>query len=111
MNNSIPSAVRVLDLDADGFADRMYAGDTGGRIWRFDIITDTDAAAPGQQLPSASNLVTGGVLASLGNADLGTHPNTPRGTSTRLPTCRWFDVAERMLISMSQSVPAGAVIR
>jgi len=76
MNNSIPSAVRVLDLDADGFADRMYAGDTGGRIWRFDIITDTDAAAPGQQLPSASNLVTGGVLASLGNADLGTHPNT-----------------------------------
>ncbi len=76
MNNSIPSAVRVIDLDGDAFADRMYAADTGGRIWRFDIVTDSDAAAPGQQVPSASNLVTGGVLASLGNADLGTHPNS-----------------------------------
>jgi type IV pilus assembly protein PilY1 len=75
MTNSIPSAVRVLDLDADGFADRMYAADTGGRIWRLDIVTDSDATAPGQQVPNASNLVTGGVLASLGNADLGSHPN------------------------------------
>jgi type IV pilus assembly protein PilY1 len=76
MNNSIPSAIRVLDLDADGFADRMYAADTGGRIWRFDIIADADAVASGQQVPTAGNLVNGGVLASLGNADLVTHPNT-----------------------------------
>ncbi|HKE44535.1 MAG TPA: PilC/PilY family type IV pilus protein [Steroidobacteraceae bacterium] len=76
MNNSIPAPIRVLDLDADGFADRMYAGDMGGRIWRFDIVTDADPATAGQQIPNASNLVAGGVLASLGNADLGTHPNT-----------------------------------
>ncbi len=74
MNNSIPSAVRVLDLDGNGFADRMYVGDTGGRLWRFDIFADADASTPGLQTPDASDLVTGGVLASLGNADETTHP-------------------------------------
>ena len=74
MNNSIPSAVRVLDLDGNGFADRMYVGDTGGRLWRLDIITDGDPSTPGVQTPGVSSLVTGGALASLGNADDGTHP-------------------------------------
>jgi type IV pilus assembly protein PilY1 len=74
MNNSIPSVVRVLDLDGNGFADRMYVGDTGGRLWRLDIIGDADLASPGVQTPGPSSLVTGGVLASLGNADQGTHP-------------------------------------
>jgi type IV pilus assembly protein PilY1 len=70
MNNSIPSDVLVLDMNQDGLADRMYATDTGGRIWRFDIYN-------GQ---SADNLVRGGVLASLGNADSGGAPlaNTRR---------------------------------
>jgi type IV pilus assembly protein PilY1 len=74
MNNSIPSAVRVIDLDGNGFADRMYVGDTGGRLWRMDIIADANLASPGVQTPTPSELVTGGVLASLGNADQGTHP-------------------------------------
>lgn len=59
MNNSIPADVRVLDMTNDGFADRMYAADTGGRIWRFDIHN-------GQ---AAGSLVTGGIFASLGVAD------------------------------------------
>lgn len=58
MNNSIPADVRVIDLDGDGLADRMYVSDTGARVWRFDIFN-------GQ---SASSLVTGGVIASLGRA-------------------------------------------
>jgi len=65
MTHGIPADVRVFDLTGDGFADRMYAATMGGRVWRFDISN-------GQ--PRAS-LVTGGVLASLGNAHLGTHPN------------------------------------
>jgi len=64
MNNSIPSDVRVIDLNSDGLADRMYVGDMGGRIWRFDI---TNGAAP-------NALVAGGVFASLGNADESSHP-------------------------------------
>ena len=35
MNNSIPAAPRVFDLTGDGLADRMYVGDTGGRLWRL----------------------------------------------------------------------------
>ncbi len=61
MQNAIPAAVRVLDMNSDGFADRMYAGDLGGRLWRFDIFN-------GQP---ATDLVKGGVMASLGAADLG----------------------------------------
>ena len=60
MTNSIPGDVRVIDLSGDGFADRMYAADMGGRVWRFDIRN-------GQ---AAADLVLGGVFASLGNGDL-----------------------------------------
>ena len=60
MTNSIPGEVRVVDLTGDGYADRMYAADMGGRVWRFDIRND--------QLPSA--LVWGGVFAQLGAGEL-----------------------------------------
>ena len=60
MAYSIPADVKVIDLDGDGFADRMYAADMGGQIWRFDIFN-------GQP---ASSLVTGGVIARLGSAGL-----------------------------------------
>ena len=60
MNNSIAADIRVLDIDSDGFADRMYAADMGGRVFRFDISN-------GQ---FADSLVAGGVFASLGAADL-----------------------------------------
>ena len=66
MIHGIPGDIRVFDLTGDGFADRMYAGDMGGRVWRFDISNGQTRA----------NLVTGGVFASLGNAHLGTHPVT-----------------------------------
>ena len=64
MNNAIPGDVRVTDFDGDGYADRIYAGDMGGRIWRFDI---TNGAA-------ANSLVAGGVFATLGNGQDATHP-------------------------------------
>ena len=28
----------MLDLNQDGLADRMYVGDMGGQVWRFDIF-------------------------------------------------------------------------
>ena len=34
---SIPSDISRVDVDGDGNVDRLYVGDTGGRIWRFDI--------------------------------------------------------------------------
>lgn len=64
MTHGIPGDVRIFDLTGDGFADRIYAADMGGRVWRFDIHNGQDR----------DNLVTGGVFASLGNAHLATHP-------------------------------------
>jgi type IV pilus assembly protein PilY1 len=56
MTRAISTSVRVIDLTGDGFADRLYASDMGGRIWRFDVFNG--------QSPSA--LITGGVIAELG---------------------------------------------
>jgi type IV pilus assembly protein PilY1 len=69
MNNSIPGDVRVIDLDGDQLADRMYVADTGARVWRFDIHNGQPAAS----------LVRGGVFASLGRAGAtGTDPTDAR---------------------------------
>jgi type IV pilus assembly protein PilY1 len=56
MTRSFPSALRVVDLDGNGVADRIYAADVGGQLWRFDLF-------PGQ-VPA--NAVTGGVIARVG---------------------------------------------
>jgi len=37
MKFSIVSEIAAIDSDNDGYADRLYVGDTGGRIWRFDV--------------------------------------------------------------------------
>lgn len=59
MTHSIPGRVVALDTDGDQYADRLYAGDMGGRVWRFDVWNGR----------GRGELVTGGVLASLGAAD------------------------------------------
>lgn len=61
MTRAIPTSVRAIDLNGDKFADRMYASDLGGQIWRFDIF--------GGKAPNGIGtdaLVTGGVVAQLG---------------------------------------------
>jgi type IV pilus assembly protein PilY1 len=37
MNYSFPSELTALDMNNDGYADRLYASDAGGDIWRFDV--------------------------------------------------------------------------
>ena len=56
LTRAIPSQVRVIDISGDGFADRMYAVDVGGQVFRFDIYRDKTPA----------ELVTGGVIARFG---------------------------------------------
>ncbi len=56
MTRAIPSDVTVADLNGDGRADRMYVGDMGGQLWRFDIF---DGRLPAE-------LVAGGVIATFG---------------------------------------------
>ncbi len=72
MQYSIPGDIKVIDLDSDGFADRMYAADMGGQVWRFDILN-------GQPV---NGLVNGGVIAQLGAA--------PSGTPTAADSRRFY---------------------
>jgi type IV pilus assembly protein PilY1 len=69
LDYSIPADVRAIDLNSDGFADRMYAADMGGQVWRFDITNGNAAGA----------LVAGGVIAQLGAAGMA----TPDDANTR----------------------------
>src|SRR4030066_1263305 len=44
MRYSIPSDISRVDTNGDGYTDRLYVGDMGGRIWRFDLgDPDTNA--------------------------------------------------------------------
>lgn len=58
MQYSIPSDIRVIDINGDGFADQMYVGDMGGQIWRFDITNGNNT----------NDLIDGSVIADFGGA-------------------------------------------
>ena len=75
MTRSIATQIRVIDVNGDGYADRMYASDMGGQILRFDIFDGKDPDGTG---PNA--LVTGGVVAQLGAEGIS---GTPSVADTR----------------------------
>lgn len=57
MQYSIPARVTPIDVDGDGYTERLYAGDMGGQLWRIDI---NNAASS-----STSITATGGRIADL----------------------------------------------
>ncbi|ASJ72399.1 PilC/PilY family type IV pilus protein [Granulosicoccus antarcticus] len=59
MEYSIPSEVRVIDIDFDGLADQLYVGDMGGQIWRLDINNDSTLT------DSLAERIDGGRIAEL----------------------------------------------
>jgi len=61
MNYSMPAAPKIADINLDGLIDRLYIGDMGGQIWRFDFTNGNSELTFG----------SGGVLASLGAAAIG----------------------------------------
>ncbi|MDH3589176.1 MAG: PilC/PilY family type IV pilus protein [Gammaproteobacteria bacterium] len=58
MKNSIPSDLRVIDINGDHLHDRIYVGDMSGQMWRFDIHNETAT--------NMASLVTGGEIADIG---------------------------------------------
>ena len=43
MTHAIPSDITALDIDGNGYTDRLYVGDVGARVWRFNVgDPDTD---------------------------------------------------------------------
>lgn len=86
MNRAIPASPTVIDVTGDGYDDRIYAGDMGGQLLRFDITNEVGTSNFG---------VTGGVIAQLGaegnggtaaaTADTRRFYNTPDVTLIRDP--------------------------
>jgi type IV pilus assembly protein PilY1 len=60
MGHSIPAPLKVLDMNNDGYSDRIYVGDMGGRVWRYDLFNGGSGSTLGQ----------GGIVATLGAADI-----------------------------------------
>jgi type IV pilus assembly protein PilY1 len=85
MTHGVASRVAVLDTDGDGFADRLYASDTGGRVWRFDVWNGR----------TPTGLITGGVF----------RPASPIRRQPASPRCA--QLLRRMLLirSAAQAVP------
>jgi hypothetical protein len=90
LEDSIASDVTALDTDGDGLIDRLYVGDTGGRVWRADFA-GTDRTK-----------WTLGPIASLGRA----HPVTGGGSAdaTNANDRRFFNAPDYV---PSQSANAG----
>ena len=37
MTSSIPSTLSIVDVNDDTYIDRAYVGDTGGKLWKFNV--------------------------------------------------------------------------
>lgn len=57
MKSPIPSSVRILDMNLDGWVDRMYINDLNGRLFRFDVHNDGNAQR-----------ITAGMIGELGGS-------------------------------------------
>jgi type IV pilus assembly protein PilY1 len=90
MKNSFPARISVIDTDGDLFADRLYAGDMGGRVWRFDIFNGK----------SVGDLVTGGVFAELGQGQV-----VPPAPTSIADTRRFYNAPDVTLIQRRGADP------
>ncbi|NWL79227.1 pilus assembly protein PilY [Pseudomonas taiwanensis] len=76
---SIPSSLRVIDVDRDGKADQFFVGDMGGQIWRFFINNGSDASGlvtPVNSDGAGSAGADDGVFANVIAADTGSENAT-----------------------------------
>ncbi len=54
MRYSIPGDIARVDTDGDGYTDRLYVGDMGGRVWRFDCQHQLVGQGQGGGWPQAA---------------------------------------------------------
>jgi type IV pilus assembly protein PilY1 len=91
MTRAFASDVRVIDMNGDRFADRMYAADVSGQIWRFDI---SNGEVPG-------SLVAGGVIAQFGAEGLASPAPEDTRRIYNSPDVSIFSDAGRRYIAVS----------
>jgi type IV pilus assembly protein PilY1 len=54
MNFSLTENSTAVDLNNDGYVDRVYIGDTGGQLWKFDVSANATSSWTGKRLFTAS---------------------------------------------------------
>jgi type IV pilus assembly protein PilY1 len=58
MNFSLAANATAVDVDNTGYVDRVYIGDVGGQMWKFDVSANATASWTGKRLFNASPLQT-----------------------------------------------------
>jgi type IV pilus assembly protein PilY1 len=53
MNFSLAANPTAVDLNNDGFVDRVYIGDVAGQVWKFDVTNGTPANWTGKRVFAA----------------------------------------------------------
>ncbi len=61
MQHGFAADIRIVDINGDGFADKIFGSDAGGQVWRFDIDNTLNV---GDSF-ALSDRITGGVIADL----------------------------------------------
>lgn len=87
---SLPASPKVIDLNGDAIADRIYLSDAGGQIFRIFLNGSNTGAA---------NLASGGRIAVLSDAD------TVAGSRTAANARRFFASPDLALINKDVSAP------
>jgi type IV pilus assembly protein PilY1 len=54
MNFSLTENSTAVDLNNDGYVDRVYIGDVGGQLWKFDVSANATSSWAGKRLFTAA---------------------------------------------------------
>lgn len=54
LTHALTADVAVLDVNGDGYTDRVYATDLGGKVWRFDMRSTSPSQWTGNRIFSAN---------------------------------------------------------
>jgi len=84
LTDSLASDLTIMDSDDNNIVDRIYVGDTGGTVWRFDLPEGDDCSGSDQRRCwFASKLATLGDTASNGGTDDRRFFHAPRVVQSR----------------------------
>lgn len=83
MRYSMPSSVRVIDINRDGLADQFFVGDMGGQVWRFFIKNGNTVDSLISPLDSGTGTTDDGVFANIIAVDSGTETSTQKQAKLR----------------------------
>lgn len=65
MEYGFNAAIRAIDINRDSYVDQIYAADSGGQVWRFDVTQN--------HLSNVDSLIQGGVIADISNSLASAH--------------------------------------